>query len=178
MKSAIRNLFQTATQKLAIKDHRAAIRDLSLPAMGMAGIPSSEDMSTLIALRTEHLDLCGKLGLPEGAPPKLAGKSAAEIKAQVAAYHIGNAEMHKTLNDGAKPVPVKLTKIPAKPTATVTTPARPAIHSPMPSAASLAAELFRLEQAKATAPMSRAEFGKLTPAAKLDFVKAGRTLTN
>ena len=175
MKSAIRNLFQTATQKLAIKDHRAAIRDLSLPAMGMAGIPSSEDMSTLIALRTEHLDLCGKLGLPEGAPPKLAGKSAAEIKAQVAAYNIGNAQMHKTLNDGAKPVPVKLTKIPAKPTATAP---RPAVHAPMPSAASIAAELFRLEQAKATAPMTRAEFGKLTPAAKLDFVKAGRVLTN
>jgi hypothetical protein len=220
MKSSILKLFQAAGHKLALKDHRSAIRNLTMPAMGVSGgLPTSEAMAAVIALRMEQVDLCAKLGIPAGPPPKMANQTAAEIKAQESALNIGNAEMHRQLNQRPTPhtkvasvgyksrkagriLNPKLIAVvkerearedreaAAKVAATTGTrssaakqptppakAARPAVHAPMPSAEAIAAAMLDEQQRRATAPLSRAEFSKLTPAAKMAFVKAGRQIT-
>ncbi len=161
-------------------------------------VPSAKQMDELQELRDEELQLCQKLKIPAGSPPIFSGQSAADVKVQVANLHVTCAELTRMANNGAtagyksksggtifnprqiaaekakvaaaaKAVPpVQVAKVPAT---------RPTIQAPMPSAAAIASAMLDEQERRATSPMSRADFSKLTPAAKMAFVKAGRQIT-
>jgi hypothetical protein len=139
-------------------------------------VPSARQMDELQELRNEELALCQKLNIPAGNPPIFSGQSVAQIKAQAADWHVTCAELTRLANT-APPVKAPVAIRPASRPAIKATKAAPALRGTTPNAEAIAKAILDEQERRATAPLSRAEFSKLTPAAKMAFVKAGRQIT-